>query len=97
MFICDAMVSLPEGEDVSYEASPVCVQGDSSEHGFDIPPFMLFSFLPPTSSEGTNLTLSLLFFLKVLSFNLFREKKKKRDFGQRSQIASGRFSDSLTI
>lgn len=47
-------------------------------HGFDIPPFMLFSFLPPTVSEGANLTLSLLFFLKVLSFNLSRKKKKKR-------------------
>lgn len=47
-------------------------------HVVDIRPFKLFSFLPPTASEGANLTLSLLFFLKVLSFNLPRKKKKKR-------------------
>lgn len=46
-------------------------------HEFDNPPFMLFSFLPPTASEGANLTLSLLFFLKVLSFNLSRKEKKR--------------------
>lgn len=60
-------------------------------HGFDIPPFMLFSFLPPTVSEGANLTLSLLFFLKVLSFNLSRKKKKKKTLARGHRSHQGAF------